>query len=107
QGIVPNVNLAMSAGVEHRWNGTQLCWSPVLDEYGNSSVEGIAIAGDGGGIAGAEAAEWHGILAAMEAVRARFVTVPPADETHARRELARCRRGRDFLDAYYQPAKSF
>lgn len=56
QGVVPNVNLAMAAGIEHRWDDLQLCWSPVLDASGNSSVAGIAIAGDGAGIGGANAA---------------------------------------------------
>src|SRR5882724_72291 len=55
-GVVPNVNLAMAAGIEHRSDELQLCWSPVLDASGNSSVAGIAIAGDGAGIGGAGAA---------------------------------------------------
>lgn len=105
QGVVPNVNLAMSAGVEHRWDVSQLCWSPVLDRYGISSVPGIAIAGDGAGIAGAEAAEWRGRLAAVGAMRALKGSAP--EEGHMRRELARCLRGRAFLDALYQPAKHF
>ena len=52
QGVVPNVNLAMAAGIAHRWDRVQLCWVPVLDGLGNSSVPGIAIAGDGAGIGG-------------------------------------------------------
>src|SRR5204863_5676738 len=52
QGVVPNVNLAMAAGVAHRWEPLLLCWSPQVDVDGNTSVPGIAIAGDGGGIAG-------------------------------------------------------
>src|SRR5205823_13544349 len=60
QGVVPNVNLAMAAGVEHRWNERQLCFTPVLDADGNSSIPGIAIAGDGAGIGGAQAALWRG-----------------------------------------------
>jgi NADPH-dependent 2,4-dienoyl-CoA reductase/sulfur reductase-like enzyme len=31
QGVVPNVNLAIAAGVAHRWNKRQLCFVPVLD----------------------------------------------------------------------------
>ena len=38
QGVVPNVNLAMAAGIAHRWDRVQLCWVPVLDGLGNSSV---------------------------------------------------------------------
>ena len=68
QGVVPNVNLAMAAGIEHRWDDLQLCWSPVLDRDGNTSVEGIAIAGDGAGIGGAESAIVRGRIAARAAV---------------------------------------
>lgn len=107
QGIAPNVNLAMSVGIEHRWSDEQLCWVPVLDRDGNSAVDGIAIAGDGAGIAGAEAAEWRGKLAAMAAARALGRGVPTAEETRAREALASCLRGRAFLDALYRPAKAF
>ncbi|MBI4204027.1 MAG: FAD-dependent oxidoreductase [Betaproteobacteria bacterium] len=107
QGVAPNVNLALSAGVEHRWDESQLCWAPVLDDEGNSSVEGIAVAGDGAGIAGAQAAEWRGRLAAIAAARALGFSVPAVEEARARRELKRCLRGRAFLDTLYRPAKSF
>jgi len=107
QGVAPNVNLAMSVGIEHRWSDEQLCWVPVLDAYGNSSIDGIAIAGDGAGIAGAEAAEWRGRLAAIAAARALGRGFPDPGETHARDELARCLRGRPFLDALYRPARIF
>lgn len=107
QGVAPNVNLPMSVGIEHRWSDEQLCWVPVLDAYGNSSVDGIAIAGDGAGIAGAQAAEWRGRLAAMAAARALGRNVPNSEETHARGALAQCLRGRPFLDALYRPAKNF
>lgn len=105
QGVAPNVNLAMSVGIEHQWDASQLCWNPLLDAYGNSSVEGIAVAGDGAGIAGAQAAECRGRLAAIAALRALGRTAP--DEREVRRELARVSRGRAFLDAFYRPAKSF
>ena len=107
QGVVPNVNLAMSVGIEHRWDDGQLCWNPVLDANGNTSVEGIAIAGDGGGIAGAQAASWSGVLAAIEALN--VLKPGPASEVEplARAALARFRRGRRFLDALYRPAEHF
>ena len=46
QGVVPNVNLAVSAGVAHAWSDAQLCFVPLVDEYGASNVPGLAIAGD-------------------------------------------------------------
>lgn len=107
QGVTPNVNLAMSVGIEHRWDDTQLCWAPVLDAYGNTSVEGIAVAGDGAGIAGAEAARWRGALAGIAAARALGGSAAESDEGSARRALERSLRGRGFLDALYRPAKAF
>lgn len=107
QGVVPNVNLAMSAGIEHRWDDAQLCWNPVVDANGGTSVEGIAIAGDGGGIAGAQAASWSGVLAAIDAVRALKPGPAAKVEPLARVALARFRRGRRFLEVLYRPAKNF
>jgi bacterioferritin-associated ferredoxin len=109
QGVVPNVNLAMAAGVEHRWDELQLCWSPVLDNNGGSSVEGIAIAGDGAGIGGAQAAVWRGRIAARAAVAALApdTAAKLASLASLRGELKRAERGRLFLDTLFQPARQF
>jgi hypothetical protein len=110
QGVVPNVNLAMSVGIEHRWDDEQLCWVPAVDGYGGTAVEGVAIAGDGAGISGARAAEERGKLAALAAVRAlkpdvRRDLLP--DEAQVRLALAQVERGRLFLDRLYRPADQF
>jgi NADPH-dependent 2,4-dienoyl-CoA reductase/sulfur reductase-like enzyme len=107
QGVAPNVNLAMSAGIEHRWDDLQLAWVPVLGSNGESSLEGIAIAGDGAGIAGAQAARWRGVIAGIAASRALGASISDGEERTARRELAQSLRGRRFLDALYRPAKVF
>jgi thioredoxin reductase/bacterioferritin-associated ferredoxin len=108
QGVVPNVNLAMSVGIEHRWDDIQLCWTSVLDAAGDSAIAGIAIAGDGAGIAGAEAAQARGELAGLAAVQAlRPGAHGSADAASARARLKRAMRGRAFLDAYYRPAEQF
>jgi NADPH-dependent 2,4-dienoyl-CoA reductase/sulfur reductase-like enzyme len=109
QGVVPNVNLAMAAGAEHRWDERQLCWLPVLEADYGSTVEGIAIAGDGAGIGGADAAIWRGRIAARSAI----ASLSPASAAKLaptatlRAELARVERGRAFLDRLFQPAKQF
>ncbi|HEX2137475.1 MAG TPA: NAD(P)/FAD-dependent oxidoreductase [Microvirga sp.] len=109
QGVVPNVNLAMAAGVKHRWDEVQLCWVPVLDETYASSVEGIAVAGDGAGIGGVLAAVARGRIAARAAVE----TLTPEAAAKApaldglRAALARAERGRAFLDVLFQPPKRF
>ncbi len=104
RGVVPNVNLAMAAGVPHRWDERQLCFVPERGGDGATALDGIAIAGDGGGIVGAEVAAEEGRLAAITAIRA---LKPGADldraEAAAERNLAHWRRGRGFLDALYRP----
>ncbi|HZR03968.1 MAG TPA: (2Fe-2S)-binding protein, partial [Burkholderiales bacterium] len=107
QGIVPNVNLAMSAGIEHMWDDVQLCWQPVLDDFGNTSVPNISIAGDGAGIAGAESARARGMLAGLSALRSLRGEVRPTLAKDARSILARFTRGRQFLDRYYRPSQQF
>ena len=109
QGVVPNVNLAMAAGVEHRWDDSQLCWSPMLDRNGSTSVEGIAIAGDGAGIGGVAAAVARGRIAAIAAVEALApaAAVKLAPMSTFRASLAQAERGRAFLDTLFRPARQF
>jgi NADPH-dependent 2,4-dienoyl-CoA reductase/sulfur reductase-like enzyme len=104
QGVVPHTNLAMAAGVAHDWDVRQHCWCPALQEDGCSSVEGIFIAGDGAGIAGAIAAEWRGRLAGMTVARdlGRAVPDPQAIRQHLQREA----RARPFLDMLFDPPKA-
>ena len=107
QGVVPNVNLAMSVGVEHFWDDTQLCWSPRIDMNGGTTVPGVLVAGDGAGIAGGQAAAWRGVLAALAVVQAMQPGKKLAAEKLARTAVAQFMRGRRFLDALYRPAKAF
>jgi NADPH-dependent 2,4-dienoyl-CoA reductase/sulfur reductase-like enzyme len=105
QGVVPNVNLAMAAGVAHRWDEAQLCFVPVLDDWGATNVPGVAVAGDGAGIAGVEAAAARGTLAAIGAIRALKPSAGlAAEEKAARTMLGRYQRGRAFLDVSFRPA---
>lgn len=108
QGVVPNINLAMAAGITHRWDSGQLCFRPELDAFGGTNLDGIAIAGDGAGIAGAEAAVERGRLAGIAAARALGVTPDRLPDEHAvRRALVTFEGPRGFLDALYRPARAF
>lgn len=109
QGVIPDVNLADSIGCSHAWDDLQLCRKAVVDEWGASSVEGVAIAGDGAGIAGAHAAEHRGRLAALDAAcRLGRIDRARRDQAAAphRAALRRAERGRTFLDLLYRPAKA-
>jgi bacterioferritin-associated ferredoxin len=106
EGVISNVQLTMAIPVKHAWNATQRCWQPVLDARGNTDVEGIAVAGDSGGIAGAEAAAHMGRIAALEALRTldridgpTFTAMLTVEEVAKNRLLA----ARPFLDALYPP----
>ena len=107
QGVVPNVNLALAAGAAHAWNGRQLCFQPVLDQDFASSVPGIAVAGDGAGIAGGTAAAERGRLAAIAAVRALKPDASLPEPQAIRQRLQREEMGRAFLDWLNRPADRF
>ncbi|HMK81797.1 MAG TPA: NAD(P)/FAD-dependent oxidoreductase [Xanthobacteraceae bacterium] len=110
QGVVPNINLANAIGCRHVWDGTQLTWKPETDAWGATSVPGITVAGDGAGIAGAEAAAERGRIAAL-GVAQRLGRIDAIrrdrEAAAARTALARFLRGRAFLDTLYRPAKAF
>ncbi len=67
EGVIPNVQLSLSTRCRHVWDEVQECWHPETDEWGATSEERIAVAGDGAGIHGALAAEPLGRLAALDA----------------------------------------
>ncbi len=109
QGVVPNVNLASAAGCALAWNDAQACWQPQSDAWGMSTVPHIALAGDGAGILGAEAATLRGELAGLAAACALGAIAPQTCDRLAARPRAAlrcCTRGRAFLDALYRPARS-
>lgn len=106
EGVVPNPQLTRLIGCDHRWNTAQRCFHPVLDPWGESSVPGIFVAGDGGGIAGAEAAAAAGHLAGL-AIAERTGTISEAERdlkaTGPGDRLLAARAVRPMLDAMYPP----
>src|SRR5215469_15180410 len=109
EGVIPNTQISLALQLEHRWDPEQLCWRPAVDEWGATAMPTISIAGDGGGIAGAEAAALSGRLAALDA--ASFLDkIDPAERDRRARELRRALRRelavRPFLDRLYRPLRS-
>ncbi len=66
-GVIPNAQISLALQLAHVWDGAQLCWRPVVDQWGRTSLPTVAIAGDAAGIAGAAAAPLAGRLAALDA----------------------------------------
>lgn len=109
QGVIPNVNMPNALGCAQHWDEHARAWTPSVDQWMQSSLPGIAIAGDGAGIAGAQSAALRGRIAATAAA---FET-GHLDEAGRNRlavplfeESARYARGRRFIDALYRPAPS-
>jgi NADPH-dependent 2,4-dienoyl-CoA reductase/sulfur reductase-like enzyme len=103
-GVIPHSHLARSAGCTHSWNKLQQCWHPDFDDWGNSSVRGIQIAGDGAAIGGARTAEHAGRVVAFEAAcalgkisRSERDVLAREDQQWMREELNL----RPFLDAFF------
>ncbi|MBI0538625.1 FAD-dependent oxidoreductase [Roseomonas sp. KE2513] len=110
QGVTPNLNLPAAAGCALDWNEAQACFQPRTDEWGATSLPGLFLAGDGAGIAGAEAASSRGTLAGLAAAAALGRISERARDSLAapvRARLTRQSRGRAFLDALYRPAGVF
>jgi NADPH-dependent 2,4-dienoyl-CoA reductase/sulfur reductase-like enzyme len=110
QGVVPQVNLAMSTGAAHDWSDDRLAFEPRLSAEGESTVAGLFIAGDSAGVAGADAAEQRGVLAALTVLRQ--LGVPQSrtlDQLRAdsQSSLEKALRGRAFLDRLFRPSPHF
>jgi NADPH-dependent 2,4-dienoyl-CoA reductase/sulfur reductase-like enzyme len=106
QGVVPNIQFSQSLRARHYWDADQLCFSPVVDTWGELDVPGIFAAGDGAGIGGAQAAALQGELAGLGIARRLGAIEPGQRDPRAatlRERLALNLRIRPFLDALYQP----
>lgn len=69
-GLVPGTELTRLLRAAHEWHPERGGWVPVRDAAFRTSVPGLYVVGDGGGISGAAAA-WHqGRVAGLAAVRA-------------------------------------
>lgn len=106
EGVVPSVHMSMSLGCEHLWREDQVCFVPRLDAWGETSVPGIFVAGDGGGILGADAAVELGQIAGLGIARRLSVLDEfraVQDAAPARKKLRKLAAMRPFLDALYRP----
>ena len=107
EGVVPNLQFSRLVGCDHEWYAPQRYWRPVLDQWGNTSVDGISVAGDAGGIWGAKSSEYMGCLSALNvACRLKCITDTDRDKKAApyfsavKREMSI----RPFLDHVFPPA---
>lgn len=105
-GVIPSTHISRALGLAHQWHERQQYWAPLADEWGATRHAQVAIAGDGGGVAGWQAAVAKGVLAALDAAyRLGAITLAQRDERAlpSRRALSQATGLRPFLDAFYAP----
>jgi NADPH-dependent 2,4-dienoyl-CoA reductase/sulfur reductase-like enzyme len=100
-GFAPAVQLSRLAGCEHRYQPAQRVYVPVRDEWLQTTLAGLLVAGDGAGIAGKDVARLEGRLAALGAARTLGRNVAPDRTAALRRALDRQRRFAAVLDALF------
>lgn len=106
EGVVPNLRLSQALNCEHEWYEPQRYWKPKLDEWGQTSIEGVSIAGDASGIGGGPIATFTGHLAAIDtACKLGKITPKQRDKLAIphRKQLNRDRSIRPFLDHVFPP----
>ncbi len=109
EGVIPNVQMSQALQLHHDWDEEQLSWRPALDAWGQTSLPCVAVAGDGGGIAGAAAAVLSGQLAALDAAMLLGHIGEAERDRRAqpiRAAFERQRAPRRFLDRLYRPLHS-
>ncbi len=90
--------LASLVGCQFEFHPRDRNWTPRLDSAGRSSVAGVYVAGDGAGIAGADAAELAGERAALALLEDAGYPQPAARVRELQARLAANRRVRDALE---------
>jgi hypothetical protein len=100
-GFVPRTQLAQLAGCRLAYTERLGGWVPEVDGHGQTSVPGVWVAGDGGGIGGALMAELGGTLAGLAVARQLGAIDQAAFDRRQKpvaRELARLGRFRAALN---------
>lgn len=108
EGVIPNAQMTLALGCVHDWDERAASLRPRRDVAGATSVPGLYVAGDAGGIVGARASECEGERVAL-AVLERLGR--PASGGAARTDAALAREQaahltvRPFLDRLYRPRR--
>ncbi len=106
-GVVPQTQAAALLGCALEWNEAQKCWHTRRDRRLETSVPGVYVAGDCGGIIGVDGARTEGELAGLAAAASldpdieRRVAKSIASLRSQRRHI---RRRRAFIDSLFRPS---
>ncbi len=106
EGIVSASRITHLLGCRHQWSSRHRYWYAEANEWGETSVSDVYVAGDMAGVCGAEAAQAKGNIVGigLGAKLGKYTQ----DERDAlaqkyQRTLTRCRWMQDFTDAFFEP----
>ena len=105
-GVMPSIQITRALGCAHVWDERQRCWRPATNAWGETSVPGIVVAGDGAGIAGASAAVLSGQIAGLgcaAALGAMDAETRDQEATPLRVQHAKAVASRAFIDTLFRP----
>ena len=97
-GVKSEVQLAELAGCEMAFDPLAQQWLPEADGDGRAREGTVYLAGDGAGVAGADAAELRGRLAALAWLADHGIAVDRREQVRLRARLRRVMRFRDALE---------
>ncbi|MCO5731632.1 NAD(P)/FAD-dependent oxidoreductase [Rhizobium sp. SSA_523] len=106
EGVVPRIHETLALGCAHDWNDLQNHFTPRLTRWGETSKQGLFVAGDAGGIGGWLAATLSGEIAGLgiaNQLDASFDAEGERRKAGLDKRLASARALRPFLDALYPP----
>lgn len=103
QGVVPNQQVTRLLHCRHRWDESQHCFVPDLNERGETSLADVYVAGDGGGIRGAAAAALQGRLVGLH-IAEKAGRPGRTSCAEVEKALKRDAAIRPFLEALYAPS---
>lgn len=105
EGVIPSVQMTMGLGCAHDWREDQRCFVPWLDDWGQTTVPSLYVAGDGAAIGGVEVAKLRGEIAAIGIARQLGKLTGSAEAVAAprRAKLDKALAIRPLLDALYRP----
>jgi NADPH-dependent 2,4-dienoyl-CoA reductase/sulfur reductase-like enzyme len=105
-GVIPSIQITRALGCEHVWDERQRCWRPVTNEWGETNIPGIVVAGDGAGVGGAIAAMLSGRIAGLGCAHALGcidAATRDAAAAPARTDRAKALASRPFIDTLFAP----
>ncbi len=107
-GVIPNIHATKAAGIGHHWSPRRQAFAPNVDQWGQSDINQLWIAGDNAGITGAVGSALSGSIAALGIAGALGSLTQSERDMRARPLLAKRAKEfkfRSFIERAFPPYK--